>query len=68
MNAKEALDIIAKERPCPHDAWEAEGSGSARCCADCGVNFTPNQRAAVKKKTAEFDRAMRIITKLVERA
>ena len=64
MTAKEALDIIAKERPCPHDAWEAE-RGSARC-ADCGVNFTPNQRAAAKKKTAEFDRAMRIITKLVE--
>ena len=67
MTAKEALDIIAKERPCPHDAWEAE-RGSARCCADCGVNFTPNQRAAVKKKTAEFDRAMRIIANLVERA
>ena len=66
MNAKEALealDIIAKERPCPHDAWEAE-RGSARCCADCGVNFTPNQRRAAKKKTAEFDRAMN----LVERA
>ena len=64
MDIKEALRVVSRQGPCPHDNADTTlGNGRVWAkCEDCGVTFPQeyweNARAAAKS----FDDALEIIT------
>ena len=67
MTGQEALKIIGRQAPCPHDNTDTsigDGSTWARCY-DCGVTFEQaNAQRAIDAAT-EFERAIEKLRHLI---
>jgi hypothetical protein len=64
---REALSVISREAPCPHESWEHINATRAKC-ADCGVNFAHEHAHHARDAAKAFDAATDAILAALDEA
>lgn len=58
MTKQEALKIINKNAPCPHDMTQVLGSGNWLKCQDCGYMFATESHEKLRQYAFDYDEAI----------
>mgnify|MGYP003552782935 CR=1 FL=1 len=64
MDTKEALRIVSRQGPCPHDNADTTlGNGKVWAkCEDCGVTFPQEYWENAREAAKRFDDALEVIS------
>jgi len=59
ISTTEALKLLSRYAPCPHEAWEPLGVGDSWArCLDCAAEFELGFQEIAKKRSEDFDLAI----------
>ena len=66
VTPEEAIRLISRYHPCPHENWEALGYGTVwGKCEDCGETFDQSRLEKLAESSMRFDEAVGILRTLI---
>jgi hypothetical protein len=69
MTELEAIRIVSRYAPCPHDEHTVPlGTGERHRCDKCGVTFDPATPHIYRERTRKFEEAIDVLNRLLAEA